>query len=318
MRHLDFSLGEMKELPPFKSLITEGAAFQFDQSHIPRIRNEITLLIDRLSKIFLPIRKEQDEAEMKAKQAKINESFSHPYTELRRWSSEGQPPEHLIDNRSQYIIHAPPNNIRESFIEETSNLISTNKYNKMWSYLFGGSGDRRYVADMKTNHPRLHDSLLKASSWYIETITHQYPKLTSHSFSSLLTSPNASAQEFLHVDYNLQTWSRSIDEQPVSAIIAIEAFTLDIVSSENRETLQTVTVDPGNMIVFTNKCIHRGGANPNNEYARRIFMYCAHDPSDIGVQKVTKYEWDTSSKKYALVPQNEESTSNSLSRRIRK
>ncbi len=54
--------------------------------------------------------------------------------------------------------------------------------------------------------------------------------------------------------------------------------------------MQIVTVDPGNMIVFTNKCIHRGGADPNNEYAQQIFMDCAHVPSDIGVQKVTKYE----------------------------
>ncbi len=70
MRHLDFTFGGMNEHPPFKMLITEGPAFQFDQSVIPRIRNEITSLIDNLSKIYLPIRKKLDEAEKKAKQAR--------------------------------------------------------------------------------------------------------------------------------------------------------------------------------------------------------------------------------------------------------
>jgi hypothetical protein len=68
MRHMDFTLGDMKESPPFRSMITEGAAFQFDQSVIPRIRSEIATLIDKLSQIYLPIRKELDEAEKKAKQ----------------------------------------------------------------------------------------------------------------------------------------------------------------------------------------------------------------------------------------------------------
>ena len=69
MRHMDFTLGGITESPPFNSLITHGAAFQFDQASIPRIRKEIASLIDILSKIYLPIRKEQDEAEKRAKAA---------------------------------------------------------------------------------------------------------------------------------------------------------------------------------------------------------------------------------------------------------
>jgi hypothetical protein len=66
---MDFTLGGITESPPFNSLITHGAAFQFDQASIPRIRKEIASLIDILSKIYLPIRKEQDEAEKRAKAA---------------------------------------------------------------------------------------------------------------------------------------------------------------------------------------------------------------------------------------------------------
>jgi hypothetical protein len=228
--------------------------------------------------------------------------------------------DNLFDNRQPCTIHVAPNHIREDFIKKMSSLITKNNGNKKWSNLFGGSQARRYIKDMKINHPQLHDSIVNASSWYIEKIQGQYPKLKSHSFTSLLTSPNAEAQHFLHVDYNLRTQSRAIDEQPVSAIIAIESFTLDIVEYENKSELKSLTVNPGDMIVFTNKCIHRGGANKTSKYVRRIFMYCAHDPTDIDGQENTRYDWDTSSKKYAPIKQKDGSKSNyqRSSRRIRK
>lgn len=69
MRGSDFTLGDMDERPTFNSLITRGVAFQFDQSDIPRIRKEIASLIDNLSDVYLPIRKEQEDAEKRAKAA---------------------------------------------------------------------------------------------------------------------------------------------------------------------------------------------------------------------------------------------------------
>jgi len=70
MRHLKFTLGGINERPPFNSLITESAAFQFDQSNIPRIRNEIATLIDNLSKIYMAIKELKDAEEKKAKRAR--------------------------------------------------------------------------------------------------------------------------------------------------------------------------------------------------------------------------------------------------------
>ena len=67
MRNMDFTLNDISD--SFNSSITRGVAFQFDQSDIPRIRKEFALLIDNLSEIYLPIRKEQDEAEKRTKDA---------------------------------------------------------------------------------------------------------------------------------------------------------------------------------------------------------------------------------------------------------
>lgn len=67
MRNMDFTLDDISD--SFNSSITRGVAFQFDQSDIPRIRREFASLIDNLSEIYLPIRKDQDEAEKRAKDA---------------------------------------------------------------------------------------------------------------------------------------------------------------------------------------------------------------------------------------------------------
>jgi ElaB/YqjD/DUF883 family membrane-anchored ribosome-binding protein len=64
---MDFTLDDISD--SFNSSITRGVAFQFDQSDIPRIRREFASLIDNLSEIYLPIRKDQDEAEKRAKDA---------------------------------------------------------------------------------------------------------------------------------------------------------------------------------------------------------------------------------------------------------
>jgi hypothetical protein len=73
MRHLRFTWRGRKE--NFLSLITNSPAFQFDMSQIARIREEMTTLVDNLSKVYLPWLKEQELAERKAKRsARLNDS----------------------------------------------------------------------------------------------------------------------------------------------------------------------------------------------------------------------------------------------------
>ena len=67
MRHLRFTWNGCKA--NFKLLITISPAFQFKDSDIARIRKEMTTLVDNLSKVYLPWLKEQELADMKAKQS---------------------------------------------------------------------------------------------------------------------------------------------------------------------------------------------------------------------------------------------------------
>lgn len=66
MRHLKFTWADLCDKTPFKTLITEGPAFQFDMSDLARIRKEIGALIDKLSLLYLRA-KEKEKANKKAK-----------------------------------------------------------------------------------------------------------------------------------------------------------------------------------------------------------------------------------------------------------
>jgi len=76
MRYLRFTWkGYRDGFTSFTSLITNSPAFQFDMSEIARIREEMTTLVENLSKVYLPWLKEQELADRKAKRvAKLKDS----------------------------------------------------------------------------------------------------------------------------------------------------------------------------------------------------------------------------------------------------
>jgi hypothetical protein len=89
MRHKRFTWDSYwNERPSFASLITSGSAFQFDVSNIGRIRDEISILIDNLSKLYLPRLEEQEKAAREAKRSsKQKESL---YTYVPTLKDEGK------------------------------------------------------------------------------------------------------------------------------------------------------------------------------------------------------------------------------------
>lgn len=78
----------------------------------------------------------------------------------------------------------------------------------------------------------------------------------------------------------------------------VQRMELDIVSCKTTEKLDTITVFPGSMIVFTNKCIHRGGANVTDQHKRRIFMYVANVEADIHSNLLQCCHWDDEKSMY--------------------
>jgi len=208
--------------------------------------------------------------------------------------------EEELDNRDLFTIICPPEMIRENFLKTmTYNVPIINAGTRSgWKPLTGGKGKRFHFPDMKTQQPRLYESIKMASSWYIDRIKQCHPEMKIFDMNVLQSSPGAEAQEQLHLDYSTLSQMRPANQQPMSAIIAIEEFQLDIVSCHTTEKLDTVTILPGNMIVFTNKCIHQGGANETNQHKRRVFMYIANVEADIDKNLLQICHWDTEKSMY--------------------
>jgi len=55
--------------------------------------------------------------------------------------------------------------------------------------------------------------------------------------------------------------------------------------------IRKMTVYPGEMIMFTNHCLHVGGENNTNEEQTRLFAYLASDESHFPSGKVTTWDW---------------------------
>ena len=54
----------------------------------------------------------------------------------------------------------------------------------------------------------------------------------------------------------------------------------------SRDEIVTITVTPGQMIVFTNNCLHAGGSNKHNKIMIRVFGYMSAFVEDIPHGKV--------------------------------
>ena len=208
--------------------------------------------------------------------------------------------EEELDNRDLFTIICPPEMIRQKFLKTmTYNVPIIDAGNRGgWKPLTGGKGKRFHFPDMKTRQPRLYESIQMASSWYIDRIKQWHPEMKIFDMNVLQSFPGAEAQEQLHLDYGTLSQMRPVNQQPMSAIIAIEEFQLDIVSCKTTEKLDNVKILPGHMIVFTNKCIHQGGANETDEHKRRVFMYIANVEADIDKNLLQRCHWDAEKKMY--------------------
>jgi hypothetical protein len=115
MRHKRFYWVDYTERPKFNTLITKGPAFQFDKCDMNRIRGEISTLINRLSKLYLLMLKEQEKAECKeAKRLFEKEQMicSSP-VDSREPGRAGDKAEAGVTG-AKWAVFLPPNNVDKS------------------------------------------------------------------------------------------------------------------------------------------------------------------------------------------------------------
>lgn len=56
-----------------------------------------------------------------------------------------------------------------------------------------------------------------------------------------------------------------------------------------------MTIFPGQMVMFTDDCLHSGGANKTNRTVYRLFAYLVSRPSDIPLNGVSTYDFSGNS-----------------------
>ena len=101
MRHLKFTWKGVSNR--FKSLITNGSAFQFDMDDVARMRDEIASLIGKLSRIYLDLKK-KEKANKKSKHKASKSSIEDKKQEagsdntVRKLEEDGETTERVSTN----------------------------------------------------------------------------------------------------------------------------------------------------------------------------------------------------------------------------
>ena len=58
-----------------------------------------------------------------------------------------------------------------------------------------------------------------------------------------------------------------------------------------RKDIWTVHVQEGEMVMFTNACLHSGDANESNYFQLRLFAYLVSNEMDFPQNQVMLYNW---------------------------
>ena len=160
---------------------------------------------------------------------------------------------------------------------------------------------REYAPNL-SDYPRIHAQVEKAMTWYVKYIQKMYPTLIHIKYGAIRTKPNEKSQysrhgNELHSDYLVDVTTRPAQQRPMSIIVALDTFNFIYLPTKmsSRKELIYTTVSPGQMIYFTNDCLHSGGENSTPNSLIRLFAYMVSQPSDIPINSVVKYVWSDTS-----------------------
>jgi hypothetical protein len=129
-----------------------------------------------------------------------------------------------------------------------------------------------------------------------------YPTLIHIKNGAIKTKPNEKSQysrhgKELHSDYSVDVTTRPAQQRPMSIIAALDAFNFIYLPTKmsTRKELIYTAVSPGQMIYFTNDCLHSGGENSTPTTLIHLFAYMVSQSSDIPINSVWKYVWSDTS-----------------------
>jgi hypothetical protein len=207
-----------------------------------------------------------------------------------------------IDDRQILILCKPT--IPDQGLKDVNLLHYSNT--KLWDKLTGG-GDSLFFAKDLEKHPMIYNYVITELQDYITYIQQIYPKLKHVKAGAILSAPNAPAQinghnGKLHSDYTADVFVHPPDERPISIIVTVDPFGLQNLPSQEmkRKDIKRINVNQGEMVMFTNTCLHSGNTNESDNYRLRLFGYLVHHEEDFSKNAVMLYDWTDTQKMRTL------------------
>ncbi len=200
----------------------------------------------------------------------------------------------LPHGSSDFTPTAPDQGLKD--VTRLQNLLHYSN-TKNWDKLTGG-GDSHFFAKDLEKHPMIYNYVMMELRDCITYVQQIYPKLKHVKGGAMLSAPNAPAQidghyGKHHSDYTADVCERPPDERPISIIVAVDPFGLQYLPSQEmkRKDIKRLIVNQGEMIMFTNTCLHSGDTNKSDNYRLRLFGYMVSHEEDFPKNKVMLYDW---------------------------
>ena len=167
-----------------------------------------------------------------------------------------------------------------------------------WSSLTGGCKKRYYVPDLDSQ-PDVCQVVQCVMKPLIDYVQGLYPSLVCVKLGALKSLPNCPSQyeghnNRFHSDYSSHYPEIAPAERPISVILALDPFEIQYLPhiSLTRGEIVHLTVPAGHGIIFTDACLHAGGANNSTKTLFRLFGYMVSTPAHFPVNQVFKYNWN--------------------------
>jgi hypothetical protein len=213
----------------------------------------------------------------------------------------------VVDNRPQLERVVPNidsgNYLSKQGIEEVLRAFceAENRDKNLWQNITGGNNMRKWIPDIHDNKAKrvaLKETIEKALKGYITIVQERYPALRYCKVGAIKSLPGARSQYEGHGGKFHSDYPQSVEEleprfRPVSIIVGLNPFNfMWLHDRKSRESEKRVmTVYPGEMIMFTNHCLHAGGENYTDVEQIRLFAYLVSNESHFPTGQVTTWDW---------------------------
>ena len=204
------------------------------------------------------------------------------------------------DWRPPFTMISPPSTFFERAQPYYDPLLEMLQHPKTeWTSISTAQGSRNFLPKLSearggSHMHLLHRMIQEKLRPYLGLVRKTHPKLIHVKVGALQTQVGARSQfdtfgHKLHSDYPDEMNLLPVDERPVSLIVAIDPFDFEILPTRAMDSITDrvrLTVPAGFAILFTNMCLHGGGANTSGKVVYRLFAYIVSQQAHIPLNHV--------------------------------